>query len=105
MVTPGEPVTPDHRRTRAGEVVVEVVVEVDGANAELSHERTVPSWPCPSRATDNVSGGTVAERTNASALKAEGCKARGFESLPFRQGIPWTSTEVRRRSPKYELRC
>ena len=31
--------------------------------------------------------GTVAERTIAAALKAAGRKARGFESLPFRQQV------------------
>ena len=35
----------------------------------------------------NLCDGTVAERTNAAALKAAGRKARGFESLPFREGI------------------
>lgn len=35
-------------------------------------------------ATISLSGGTVAERTIAAALKAAGRKARGFESLPFR---------------------
>ena len=33
----------------------------------------------------NLCGGTVAEWTIAAALKAAGRKARGFESLPFRQ--------------------
>ncbi len=33
---------------------------------------------------DNLDDGTVAEWTNAPALKAGGRKARGFESLPFR---------------------
>ena len=32
----------------------------------------------------SLSGGTVAERTIAPALKAGGREARGFESLPFR---------------------
>ena len=31
--------------------------------------------------------GTVAEWTNAAALKAAGRKPRGFESLPFRQSV------------------
>ena len=35
----------------------------------------------------SLSGGTVAERTIAAALKAAGRKARGFESLPFRQQV------------------
>jgi hypothetical protein len=35
----------------------------------------------------NLCDGTVAERTNAAALKAAGRKARGFESLPFRQQV------------------
>ena len=35
----------------------------------------------------NLCGGTVAEWTIAAALKAAGRKARGFESLPFREGI------------------
>jgi hypothetical protein len=38
-----------------------------------------------SGATISLSGGTVAERTIAAALKAAGRKARGFESLPFRE--------------------
>ncbi len=33
----------------------------------------------------NLASGTVAEWTNAAALKAAGRKPRGFESLPFRQ--------------------
>ena len=35
----------------------------------------------------NLCAGTVAEWTIAAALKAAGRKARGFESLPFREGI------------------
>ena len=35
----------------------------------------------------NLCGGTVAEWTIAAALKAAGRKARGFESLPFRQQV------------------
>ena len=45
----------------------------------------------------------MAERTNAAALKAAGRKARGFESLPFREGIRRTSRIAIGRSARYEL--
>ena len=44
----------------------------------------------------NLFHGTVAEWTNAAALKAAGRKARGFESLPFRQQVQRVLTHVER---------
>jgi hypothetical protein len=48
------------------------------------YRKPSPRAPAAERRISSLSGGTVAEWTNAAALKAAGRKARGFESLPFR---------------------
>src|SRR5215207_9229168 len=49
------------------------------------YRKPSPRPPAGGRCISSLSRGTVAEWTNAAALKAAGRKARGFESLPFRQ--------------------
>ena len=46
----------------------------------------------PDRSSASLSGGTMAERPNASALKAEGFTPRGFKSLSFRWSCSLTFT-------------
>ena len=65
----GRPIRPLWHLSRAGAVYANAPVNGTGVAAD----RLI-----------NLCAGTVAEWTNAAALKAAGRKARGFESLPFR---------------------